>query len=350
MNIKLWGQLFIQVLAMFCAIIGVIFAILIGVMHTVTIEQFFAVKIMGVQFYVVIIGMSVSLSALFASYVSFSMNNPYEHIRAKVNWLLLGKYHHEIFDTKPGRSWYDNEAILSDDLNLIRDKMLQLTTDLQEYAAAPVFVGEETKEEIIEHERHRIARELHDSVSQYLFAATMLLSAVNEGDQCDIPPLMLQQLQMIESIISNAQTEMRALLLHLRPIDLQGKSLAEGITQLLTELKTKVTLSIDWNVSEIELDSGVEDYLFRIVQEAVSNTLRHAKATEFHIFLGEVSGNVQLKMTDNGVGFDVAQTKVGSYGLSNIKERITSLGGTCRIMSTVGKGTIIDISVPNTRR
>ena len=79
---------------------------------------------------------------------------------------------------------------------------------------------------------------------------------------------------MVEEMIHQSQLEMRALLLHLRPVALKNKTLQEGIEELLIELSQKVTMEIKWKVEDFPLDKGVEDHLFRILQESVSNTLK----------------------------------------------------------------------------
>lgn len=206
----------------------------------------------------------------------------------------------------------------------------------------------QTKEEILEAERHRIARELHDSVSQQLFAASMMLSAVNEQD-IDLPEIYQKQLAMIETIIKESQSEMRALLLHLRPIKLEGKTLKEGIEQLLTELNTKVPLAITYDIESIELSSVIENHLFRIVQELLSNVLRHAKASELYVYLNYQSGMIQLRIVDDGIGFDPNQKKTGSYGLLNIRERIEKLGGSVYIVSLPNQGTSVELTLPHIR-
>src|SRR5699024_7093979 len=118
------------------------------------------------------------------------------------------------------------------------------------------------------------------------FAASMMMSAINEANQPE-NGTMKQQLFMIEKMINQSQLEMRALLLHLRPAALKGKSLFEGIEELLIELTQKVPMEIDWKVENLNVDKGIEDHLFRILQESVSNTLRHAKARTLHVMLIE---------------------------------------------------------------
>lgn len=348
MNMRLWLRLFGAQLFINSAISLAIIMVFTYGGYPTLIDTIRTTKLWGIPMYSIILAMIVAIAVVYATYTMLTLNAPYELIRAKINWLLLGKYHHKIFrEELTERNWYDNTRIIANDLNHIREKMLQLSTDLQEFAEAPTFVGTETKEEIIESERHRIARELHDSVSQQLFAATMMLSAINATISEDVPETLVKQLKMVDQVISTAQTEMRALLLHLRPIGLEGKSLKEGITQILQELQSKVPLEITWDLTETTLASGNEDHLFRIVQEGVSNTLRHAKATKLEVYLRQTDSQLQLKIIDNGIGFDMAESdKLGSYGLLNMKERIASMGGTFKVLSFKDKGTVIDMTIP----
>ena len=224
----------------------------------------------------------------------------------------------------------------------IAEMQEQFVQNLQQISSRPEYIGEETKEEIIELERHRIARELHDSVSQQLFAAMMMLSAMNE----QLSPAIQQQLALVEKVINDSQSEMRALLLHLRPISLENKTLVQGIESLLRELTTKVQLSLHWELDEVTLPSTFEDHLFRIVQELVSNTLRHAKAKQLEVFLKQKDDYIILKLVDDGIGFDTSVSKAGSYGLKNIEERVAGMGGQCKIISIANQGTIIEIKIP----
>lgn len=215
----------------------------------------------------------------------------------------------------------------------------------QKFANERVEWNSQLKEEVLTKERNRLARELHDSVSQQLFAATMLLSAINQNPD-PTSEAALKQRRLVEEIINEAQSEMRALLLHLRPIQLEGKSLKAGMEEILSELTSKLPLEVVWNIQDVMLDKGVEDHLFRILQEAVSNTLRHAKASLLEVTLKQINQVVFLKITDNGRGFDLEKQKSGSYGLNNIKERASEIGGTAKILSILGKGSSIEVKVP----
>ncbi|MDW0114155.1 sensor histidine kinase [Sporosarcina saromensis] len=199
-------------------------------------------------------------------------------------------------------------------------------------------------QERIVQERQRLARELHDSVSQQLFAASMLLSAITESNEDDAA--LQKPLLQVERMVQQAQLEMRALLLHLRPAALNDKSLAQGLEELLVELKEKVMFDIRYRLEEVSLSKGAEDHLFRIAQETLSNTLRHAQATEVDILFVERDGLCIFRVQDNGVGFKDTDGKGGSYGLQNVKERAIEIGGTCKIVSVPSQGTIVEVKLP----
>ena len=148
-----------------------------------------------------------------------------------------------------------------------------------------------------------------------------MLSAIKDQEQVEIAEPIRQQIIRVDKVIATAQIEMRALLLHLRPIGLEDRSLKQGIEQLLLELQTKIPTTIVWDLADVRLESGIEDHLFRIVQEAISNTLRHARANRLEVYLQVDESSAQLKIVDDGLGFDMDKAdKVGSYGLTLIFE------------------------------
>jgi two-component system, NarL family, sensor histidine kinase LiaS len=219
----------------------------------------------------------------------------------------------------------------------------------QRMATEKVEDQEQRIQEIISQERNRLARELHDSVSQQLFAASMMMSAINEL-RPTTEDRETKQLKMVEEMIHQSQLEMRALLLHLRPVALKGKSLKEGIAELLIELSQKVTMNIQWKVEDINLDKGIEDHLFRILQESVSNTLRHSKASKLEVLLIKRDDLVIMRVVDDGVGFDAGEDKAGSYGMQNMHERAVEVGGTLKVISVKNKGTRLEVKVPITNK
>ena len=267
--------------------------------------------------------------------------------------LMIQKAKHRLVKEEDSPNWIMEATVV--DLNdfyeqtaALSERLEKLSLEVQQLGSKPQFLGTETKEQVIQEERRRIARELHDSVSQQLFAAMMMISALNErADKFDEKEQ--KQLKMIERVLSQAQSEMRALLLHLRPISLESKSLKSGIEGLLVELQTKVQMKIHWDIEDVKLPEGVEDHLFRIAQELLSNTLRHSHATTLEVYLRQLDSTVLFKIEDNGVGFNSEEILPGSYGINNMKERVQGLGGQVRIVSFPNQGTTIEIKIPLSR-
>ncbi|MDR0300539.1 MAG: sensor histidine kinase, partial [Streptococcaceae bacterium] len=154
------------------------------------------------------------------------------------------------------------------------------------------------------------------------------------------------QTSLALKILHEAQNEMRALLLHLRPIELEGKSLSIGLTSLINELTAKISANINYRLDDVHSTANIEDNFFRMAQEILSNTLRHAHAENIDISLRESTDNIILTMSDDGIGFDETETRTTSYGLSNLKERALLLGGRCKIITAPGRGTKVEIRIP----
>ncbi|MEK3887130.1 sensor histidine kinase [Bacillus sp. FSL K6-3431] len=282
---------------------------------------------------------SVLFGAVTGWIIGTTVHQKNEEIAAGLMEIEQGNYQLDNLKTK-----YKDDFIW-EKIVRISLRLKEQTHIQQKLASERVEWNSQLKEEVLTKERNRLARELHDSVSQQLFAATMLLSAINQNPDPSSETAVKQR-NLVEGIINEAQSEMRALLLHLRPIQLEGKSLKKGMEEVLSELTAKLPMEVVWNIQNIKLDKGVEDHLFRIVQEAVSNTLRHAKATRLEVVLRQINQMVFLKIADNGKGFDVDSTKTSSYGLTNIKERASEIGGNIKLVSIIGKGSSIEVKVP----
>ena len=235
---------------------------------------------------------------------------------------------------------------ISTRMNKIQKQIIEQAKLSQRLATEAALDQDKQMQEIVFQERNRLARELHDSVSQQLFAASMMMSAINETKESTENEIEAKQLKLVEEMIHQSQLEMRALLLHLRPVALKGKSLQEGMEELLMELMQKVTMDIKWKLEDFPVEKGVEDHLFRILQESVSNTLRHSKASQFEVLLIKRDGFIILRVTDDGVGFDVDEQKAGSYGLQNMYERAVEIGGNLKIVSLKSKGTRLEVKIP----
>lgn len=348
MNKKAAGKLFV---AVFSLAFLILFFVTASFSYSVYPDTWYVELVTKQFFYFPIFLYLFVLAGIIATtvvlYVYISVRKQNKHLFSLLDELANGNYEANIFQTSLDSEFYSISVleVFEKDIGTIREKLLELSREVQKSSNQPKFVDGQTKEEILEQERHRLARELHDSVSQQLFAAMMLLSALNQ-QLATADDATRKQMDMIERIINEAQSEMRALLLHLRPVNLEGKSLKQGIQQLLKELSTKIQIELSWSVADVSLSKGIEDHLFRIVQELLSNTLRHAKAHELEVYLDNVDNTVSLRVIDDGVGFDPQKKTVGSYGLQNIRERVAGVGGTCKIISFSGKGTSIEIKIP----
>ena len=220
---------------------------------------------------------------------------------------------------------------------------LNLLTEAVQKAENQGLVKEEA---IIEKERKRIARDLHDTVSQELFAAHMILSGVSQQALKLDREKMQIQLQSVAVILETAQKDLRVLLLHLRPVELEEKSLIEGIQILLKELEDKSDLKVSLKQNVSKLPKKIEEHIFRILQELISNTLRHAQASCLDVYLYQTDAELQLKVVDNGIGFQLGSLDDLSYGLRNIKERVEDMAGNIQLLTAPKQGLAVDIRIP----
>lgn len=230
-------------------------------------------------------------------------------------------------------------------INALQDKNQRQIEHAQQLATKNATEREQSLQEVVIQERSRLARDLHDSVSQQLFAASMMMSAINETKDVE-DKAVSQQLQTVENMIQQSQLEMRALLLHLRPVALKGKSLQEGINQFLQELEERIPIDLAENIETFTVEKGIEDQLFRALQEALSNALRHAEPKSISVTLIKRDHFIILRIHDDGKGFDLDEVQPGSYGLESMRERARDLGGNCKIVTLPQKGTRVEIKVP----
>ncbi len=191
-------------------------------------------------------------------------------------------------------------------------------------------------------ERQRLARELHDTVSQELFALAMMLGAIRNilpDDRADAR----EQLSRAEEVARRAQASMRGLIRALRPVELGSRSLAAALESLLDEVSERQGVETDLSVQgQGPLPVGIEDALFRIAQEAVSNAVRHGQPTRIAVGLRHGEGDLSLTVSDNGQGFD-PMTVAAHIGLGSMRERAAEIGGQLAIQSRPGAGCTVQL-------
>lgn len=242
----------------------------------------------------------------------------------------------------------DELGQLAHHLNEMANRLQNQVSSLQRLSTHNAELTNQVKEAAIIEERQRLARELHDAVSQQLFAISMTMAALKRTIEIDATKAS-RQVELVEEMAAAAQSEMRALLLHLRPAHLEGKTLNEGIHDLLAEFSKKhYQIDFKWKLDNlpVTISKAIEDHLFRIVQEALSNILRHAKASAVELKLTVTREQIRLKITDDGIGFNEEDTKTSSYGMSLMRERVAEIGGVLTISTAPGQGTMIEVTVP----
>jgi NarL family two-component system sensor histidine kinase LiaS len=188
-------------------------------------------------------------------------------------------------------------------------------------------------------ERNRLARDLHDSVKQQVFATSMTLGTAktfrdkdNEGAWEKIDEALNLSLQ--------AQEELTGLIHELRPAALEGRELTAALDEYSTRWSYQTGIEVSGAIKcERTIPDDVEHALFRLAQEALSNVSRHSQAKGVEISLQCVESVITLEFSDDGVGFDTDSIADRGMGLNSMQERIEALGGELIIVSEPGEGT-----------
>lgn len=242
----------------------------------------------------------------------------------------------------------DEITRIGSELNELGKKLQDQVKSLQRMADEKAEFAKSAHKSAVIEERQRLARDLHDAVSQQLFALTMMSEAAVKQFEAN-PHLAKEQMSEAASVALQAQTEMRALLLHLRPVHLSGDPLPKGVRKLVKELQMRSQIDFHIEVEdELVLSDTAEEHVFRIIQEALSNILRHSQASLVNLEIRKRRNELFVHIRDNGKGFDVTtdSDKKTSYGLKTMRERSEELGGTFALRSNIGEGTYIDIRIP----
>lgn len=195
-------------------------------------------------------------------------------------------------------------------------------------------------------ERQRIARDLHDSVSQALYGiglgATTALTLLDRD-----PAAVAQPLDYILSLSEAGLAELRALIFELRPDSLATDGLVAALERQVAALRARHKLDVDAEFPpEPDIPLEAKEALYRVAQEAMTNAVKHARASRLVIRLEHSDGRVELSVADDGVGFDPDSGFPGHMGLKSMHERVNRLGGAIKIASSPGAGTTITVAIP----
>ncbi|WP_449537821.1 sensor histidine kinase [Ferdinandcohnia sp. Marseille-Q9671] len=199
-----------------------------------------------------------------------------------------------------------------------------------------------------EEERRKLSREIHDGPAQML-ANVMLRSQIIDKVYRESPEKGYQEISDLRKMVRSALYEVRRIIYDLRPMALDDLGLIPTLKKYLStieEYNGNTTISFVFIGSEQRIPSKFEVALFRMVQEAVQNALKHADAREIVVKLELSRHHVTVIVKDNGNGFDIREKKKDSFGLIGIRERVDLLDGNLTIDSSIGAGTIVMIQVP----
>ena len=195
-------------------------------------------------------------------------------------------------------------------------------------------------------ERQRLARELHDSVSQLLYAIALGTHTAKEVLGQDSGRLS-ETLDSVLALAESAVSEMRFLIFELRPDYLENEALNTTLARLADAVRSRYSCDVRLEVCpEMNLTLDLKDALYRISHEALTNTARHARAGVATIRIREEDGQIVLVVEDDGVGFEPRASFPGHLGLQSMRERTAELGGVFEIESAPGKGTLVRARFP----
>jgi signal transduction histidine kinase len=198
-----------------------------------------------------------------------------------------------------------------------------------------------------EMERQRLSRELHDGLGQLLIAIKLKLESLIYTDRSKL----LYTIEGIKSLFDKTIDEIKRISYDLMPAVLYEFGLSKAILNLCEDIENRTRLNISYNFegdAEILNDKVFKTYLFRIVQEALNNIVKHAEATKIVLSIKFENNEILLKIEDNGKGFEVKKhlNSLKSNGIYNMRERVNLLNGSFEIKSEVNKGTMITVIIP----
>jgi signal transduction histidine kinase len=196
-------------------------------------------------------------------------------------------------------------------------------------------------------ERQRLARELHDSVSQALYGIGLGARTARELLDRD-PDQAAGPLDYVLSLAEAGLAEMRSLIFELRPDSLEKEGLVAALEKQTAALRARHDITVHTDCDEEPLlPFPAKEALYRIAVEALNNTVKHARASRVELSLEQTEAGVHLRIRDDGIGFDPAGEYPGHFGLDSMRERALHLGGNVTIESEPGQGTTVDAFVPD---
>lgn len=237
------------------------------------------------------------------------------------------------------------ESVTPDFFSADDGRGIRAFADTSALAIRNAQLFEQAKAVAVMEEKQRLARELHDAVSQTLFSANMIADAIPlmlEKHPEDVP----KQLRLFRQQTQLAMAELRAMLFELRPSALEDADIQKLLEQMIQAIGGRTLMNVQLETrgeAYLDLTLDVKVALYRIAQEGINNAIQHASASSMLISLYATEDFVELTISDNGRGFDSSKRYHGHMGLHIMQERAQWIGAKLTITSQVGQGTTIDV-------
>ncbi len=198
-----------------------------------------------------------------------------------------------------------------------------------------------------EDERSRLARDLHDELGALLTSAKLDAARIKSRLAGTAPEALERLSHLVETLNSGIALK-RRIIEDLRPSALSNLGLVAALEILTREFAEQSGIAVHHALEPVPLEADAELVVYRLVQEAITNIAKYAKAKQVWVSLSAQGGHVQASVRDDGVGFDISAQPGSAHGLVGMRFRVEAEGGTLTLQSTPGEGTLIQVSLPAT--
>jgi signal transduction histidine kinase len=234
-----------------------------------------------------------------------------------------------------------------------REEQRRLTQIERDQFAREVMLRTEQLTDLTQHlqtvredERHRLARELHDELGALLTAAKLDVARLKSRLGGEVTPEIADRLQHLSDGLNSGIALKRRIIEDLRPSSLSNLGLVSALEILVREWAQRNEIEVDAEFERVQLRAAGELTVYRLVQEALTNIAKYARASEVQVRVASQDGRVRVTVRDNGAGFDLDAPRVSAHGLLGMRYRLEAEGGQLVMESAPGKGTLIRADLP----
>jgi signal transduction histidine kinase len=226
-------------------------------------------------------------------------------------------------------------------------RIMELFADQAAIAIENARLHQQAEQLAVVKERERIARDLHDSVTQTLYSLSLYVDATQKALQGDKTDKAQKHVHELRKLAREAMLDMRLLIFELHPPILQKEGLAVALRTRLEAVEARSGIRTEYQVvNERRLPLAIETELYRIAQEALTNVVKHSHADSVNVTLYYGKTRFKMKVQDNGIGFDTEKVNEGGgMGIRGIKERVQRMNGKLYVESAPNKGTILVVTI-----